>query len=135
MASSLTSFADYYYADPYYTSSYSNDPASTFAYLVIAVVVLASMWKIFAKAKQPGWAAIVPIYNLYILLKILNRPIWWMLLFFVPLVNLIAGIVLSNDLSKSFGKGVGTTLLLIFLPFIGYPMLGFGDAKYKAIKR
>ncbi|HET6923470.1 MAG TPA: DUF5684 domain-containing protein, partial [Anaeromyxobacteraceae bacterium] len=99
-------------------------------YLAIAVLVVASFWKIFAKAGKPGWAAIIPIYNLVVYLQVVNRPIWWIILLFIPLVNIVIFIVLTNDLAKAFGKGVGWTIGLIFLGFIFYPILGFGADRY-----
>ena len=99
-------------------------------YLVILVLMIASMWKIFTKAGKPGWASIIPIYNLIVLLEIVGKPIWWILLLIIPLVNIIIMIIVTHRLSLSFGQGVGTTILLILLPFIGYPMLGFGSAAY-----
>lgn len=100
-------------------------------YLAILAVIIAGMWMVFTKAKQAGWKALIPIYNTYILLKIVGRPGWWLLLFLIPFVNIIVAIVVYNDLAKSFGFGVGMTLLLIFLPFIALPYLGFSkDAKY-----
>jgi Family of unknown function (DUF5684) len=104
--------------------------ATGFIELILAVVIIASLWKIFSKAGKPGWAAIIPLYNYWVLLQIVGRPGWWILLFFVPFVNLIIGIIVLNDLSKSFGKGVGFTIGLFFLSFIFLPILGFGDAKY-----
>jgi hypothetical protein len=99
--------------------------------LVFAIVMIASMWKMFVKAGQPGWAAIIPIYNLYILLKIVGRPGWWILLFLIPFVNFIMAIILAIDTAKSFGKGGGFAAGLILLPFIFYPILGFGSAQYQ----
>ncbi len=98
--------------------------------LVVLVVLLASLWKLFTKAGRPGWAAIVPIYNAIVQLQIVGRPVWWIVLMLIPLVNIVVAIIVTHDLSKSFGRGVGTTLLLLLLPFIGYPMLAFGSAKY-----
>ena len=98
--------------------------------LVIFVLMVASTWKIFTKAGKPGWAAIIPIYNFIVLLEIVGKPIWWILLLIIPLVNLIILIIVTHRLSLSFGQGVGTTILLIILPVIGYPMLGFGSAAY-----
>jgi len=100
-------------------------------YLLVLVVFIATGWKIYAKAGQPGWAVLIPIYNMVVYLKIVGRPIWWILLLFVPLVNFVVCIVLSNDLSKKFGRGVGFTLGLIFLAPIFYLILAFGDAKYQ----
>lgn len=102
-------------------------------YVAIAVLLLAAMWKVFKKAGKPGWAAIIPIYNTIVMLQIIGRPIWWFLLMLIPFVNLIVLVIVYHEFSKSFGKGVGMTLLLIFLPFIGWPMLGFGDAKYQRL--
>ncbi len=98
--------------------------------LVIAGLVIASMWVIFSKAGQPGWAAIIPIYNLYILLKIADRPGWWLILYIIPVVSLIISILVVVDIAKAFGKGVGFAVGMIFLPIIFYPILAFGDATY-----
>jgi len=99
--------------------------------LIVAILVIASMWKLFSKAGQPGWAAIVPLYNYYVLLKVVGRPGWWLILLFIPLVNLIVALIVTYDLAKAFGKGMGYFLGLLFLGFIFYPMLAFGDAKYQ----
>jgi hypothetical protein len=85
---------------------------------------------IFKKAGQPLWAGFVPLYNTYILLKIAGRPGWWLLLFFIPLVNFIMAIILYIDVAKSFGKGTGYGLALLFLSFIFIPILAFSDARY-----
>lgn len=104
----------------------------TFVYIAMIVVIIAGMWKVFEKAGQPGWAAIVPFYNLYVLTcNIAKKEILWFILFFIPLVNLVAAIIVSIEVAKKFGKtelfGVGLALL----GFIFYPMLGFGDARYE----
>lgn len=98
--------------------------------LPVIIITIIAEWKIYTKAGQPGWACIVPIYNTFILLKIIGKPWWWLLLFIIPGVNVIFTIWMTNLLSKSFGKSVGFTLGLIFLSFIFYPILGFGEAKY-----
>ena len=99
-------------------------------YLVIIILMIISMWKIFTKAGKPGWACIIPIYNIIVLLQIIGKPWWWLLLFCIPIVNIVFVIWMTNLLSKSFGKEVGFTLGLIFLSFIFYPILGLGDSKY-----
>jgi len=96
-------------------------------YVVLMVLMVASYWKIFAKAGKPGWASIVPIYNLVVYLQMVNRPVWWIVLFFVPIVNIVIAIVLVHDLSKSFGKGMGWTLGLLFLGIVFVPVLAFGS--------
>jgi hypothetical protein len=99
-------------------------------YIAVIVLLVASMWKVFTKAGKPGWASIVPIYNTIVQLEIVGRPIWWIILLLIPFVNIVVAIILMFDLAKSFGKGTGFGLLLLFLPFIAFPMLAFGDAKY-----
>lgn len=103
----------------------------SFFYLLIIVIYIAGMWRIFEKAGKPGWAAIIPIYNIIVLLEIVGKPWWWILLLLVPIVNIVIAIMMSNLLSKSFGQGIGFTLGLIFLGFIFYPMLGFGNYEYQ----
>lgn len=100
--------------------------------LLVAIVLIASVWKVFSKAGEPGWAAIIPIYNTIVLLKIAGKPVWWILLMLIPLVNFIVLIVVMISLAERFGKGAGFGLGLALLPFIFYPLLGFGSATYQA---
>ena len=99
-------------------------------WLSVIVVVLAGIWKVFEKAGQPGWAALVPIYNFYIMLKIIGKPTWWLLMLLIPFLNFVFLIWSYNMISKSFGKDEGFTAGLVLLGFIFWPILGFGDAKY-----
>lgn len=99
-------------------------------YVALIVFFIASYWKIYAKAGQPGWACIVPIYNILVMLKIIGKPWWWLLLMLVPVVNLVIAIWSVNMLSKSFGKDEGYTVGLLLLGIVFLPMLAFGDAKY-----
>lgn len=100
-------------------------------WLALVVLMLASMWRIFTKAGKPGWASIVPIYNAYVLLQIAGKPGWWLILMFLPLVNIVIMILALVGLANSFGKGGGFVAGMIFLPVIFYPMLAFGDAQYQ----
>jgi hypothetical protein len=99
-------------------------------YLAIAVFIIASVWKVFEKAGKPGWAAIIPIYNVIVLLEIAKRPVWWLVLLLIPLVNLVISFIVHIDLAKQFGKSAGFGVGLTLLGFIFYPILGFGDAEY-----
>ncbi len=99
-------------------------------YLVLIVLAIAGMWKVFVKAGQPGWAILIPIYNFYVFLKIAGKPGWWLLLMLIPLVNIVFGLIATVAFAQRFGKGGGFVVGLIFLPFIFYPILGFGDAQY-----
>ena len=98
--------------------------------MVVMVVVIAGIWKTFTKAGKPGWACLIPIYGPVVMLQIGGRPIWWLLLMFVPFVNLIIFLIVGIDIAKAFGKGAGFGLGLTFLGFIFYPILGFGSAEY-----
>jgi len=98
--------------------------------LALAVFILASMWKVYTKAGQPGWACLIPFYNAYILLKIAGKPGWWLILLFIPLVNLVITIVYSVALAERFGKGAGFGIGLVFLGIIFFPILAWGEAKY-----
>lgn len=100
-------------------------------WLAVVVLMIAANWKIYEKANKPGWASIIPFYNIIILLEIVGKPIWWLFLFFIPGVNLIFAIWTTNLLSKSFGKDEGFTVGLLLLGIVFYPILGFGDAKYQ----
>lgn len=99
--------------------------------LALTVVVFAGFWKIFEKAGEPGWAAIIPIYNLYVLIKVSGNAWWWLILFFIPVLNLLAAAKISIDVAGKFGKGILFGLGLTFLSFIFYPLLGFGDYQYQ----
>jgi hypothetical protein len=99
-------------------------------YLIVVVLVIAGLWKVFAKAGQPGWAAIIPIYNMVVLMKIAGKPAWWVILLFIPVVNFIILIIAWFGVAKSFGKGAGFGLGLTFLSPIFIPILGFGSATY-----
>ena len=98
--------------------------------LIFVAIFVAGQWKVFEKAGQPGWAAIVPFYNMYVLTQICGRPAWWIVLYFI---TGIGGLINAFDLALSFGKGLGWGVLNLF--GIGYLLLGFGDAEYQGPKQ
>jgi len=104
-----------------------------FLVLELAVIVLciAGLWKTFVKAGKPGWAAIVPIYNIIILLEIAGKPLWWIIMFFIPCVGFVFAVLVGIAVAEKFGKSAGFGVGLGLLGFIFYPILGFGDAKYQ----
>jgi hypothetical protein len=101
--------------------------------LALAVFLMypISLWKLYVKAGEPGWAALIPIYNLFVWIRIARRPEWWIVLLFIPVVNAVMTIVIALAFAKQFGKdwvwGIGT----IVLGFVFYPLLAFGDAEYQ----
>lgn len=100
-------------------------------YAALVLLMIISMWKIFTKAGEPGWAAIVPIYNFIVLLKIAGKPVWWFVLMLIPFVNIVIAIMVCISLAHNFGKSTGYGLGLAFLGIIFGPMLAFGDARYQ----
>lgn len=101
-------------------------------FLGFIVLMIASLWRIFEKAGEEGWKALIPIYNLVILLKIVGKPAWWIaLMVLIPLANFILMIITYNMLAKSFGKGEGFTIGLVVFGFIFLPILAFSDAVYE----
>ncbi len=99
--------------------------------LAVTVLVIAGIWKVFVKAGKPGGASPIPIYNLIVLLEIVGKPLWWVILFFIPLVQFVCWILVAIAVAEKFGKGVGFGLGLAFFPMIFFPVLGFGDAQYQ----
>lgn len=108
---------------------------NTLFWILFSLYMLLVYWRIFTKAGQAGWKALIPIYNAYILLKIVNRSGWWILLYLIPFINIIIAIVVLIDLGKAFGKKtLWSILLLVLLPFIGMSILAFSGSKYKKPK-
>jgi len=101
--------------------------------LLIMILVLGSFWVLFAKAGKPGWAAIIPIYNLIVYLQIINKPIWMIILFFIPFVNIIAGLYFNYLFIRAYGNGIVMFILSLFVPFIVYPYLAYGGSKYVGV--
>ena len=102
--------------------------------LHISMIRYVSLWFVFKKAGEPGWAAIIPVYNILIAVKIAGKPWWYILLLLIPIVNIIIGIMILHGISKSFGKGGWYTVGLIFLRVVFLAILGFGAAVYSGSK-
>jgi len=96
----------------------------------VLLLVLVSYWKIFEKAGRKGWEGIIPIYNNWVMAEIVGKPGWVGLLVLIPYLGFVVALYLIYLLSKSFGKGVLFALGMVFLPFIFFPILAFGDDKY-----
>lgn len=106
---------------------------STVFGVIVAIVLIVAWWKIFTKAGKPGWAALIPIYNVIVMLQVVGRPVWWIILFFIPVVGFIIGIIVFLDLAKSFGKSTWFGVGLVLLNLIFVLILAFGDAEYKGL--
>jgi hypothetical protein len=99
--------------------------------LGFAVLLGASMWRIFEKAGLPGWTSLVPFYNTYLQLKIAGRPGWWMLLLLIPIVNLGILLAICLSMARRFGKSSSFGIGLAVLSIVYFPLLAFGDAEYE----
>jgi hypothetical protein len=100
-------------------------------WLAFVLLIVVSLWKVFTKAGEPGWACLIPIYNIVVLLKIAGKPVWWILLMLIPLVNFVVAIIVSIGVAERFGKSTGFGIGLALLSPIFYPILAFGDARYQ----
>ena len=116
-----------------YEYSYQMGPFGTIVCLALAVLGIVAMWKIFVKAGEHGWAALIPLYNIYVLFKITWGSGWKFLLMLIPIANIVIGIITLVKLAKAFGKGGGFAVGLIFLSLIFYCILAFGDAEYQGV--
>ena len=98
--------------------------------MAILLLIIISMWVVFNKAGKPGWASIIPIYNVLVLAEIAGKEMWWGLLLFIPIVNIVIAVILCLGVAEQFGKGAGFGIGLLLLPFIFYPVLAFSSAQY-----
>ena len=105
-----------------------------FISIIALIIEIIGAWFMFEKAGEPGWAAIIPIYNYLIGIKIAGKPWWYLLLMLIPVVNLIVYLIILDGLAKSFGKSTGFTIGLFFFRFIFIPILGFGKSEYTGDK-
>ncbi len=98
-------------------------------YIIITLLLIGyhiGLWKLFVKAGRQGWEALIPIYSFYIMLKLTGRPMWWMVLYFIPVINIIVGIGILIDMAKSFGKfSFADHVSSIVIPFLAFPVWGF----------
>lgn len=134
---------DYSYNyDYYYDSSLSEGMAIglvAFAIIISVIAIAAAvmqiigMWKMFKKAGKGGWEAIIPVYNYIVLIEISGLPMWYIALFFVPFANIYAMIMVNIEIAHRFGKSTGFGVLTTFFPFVCYPILGFGNARYSGM--
>ncbi len=93
-------------------------------------LLVAAQWRLFTKARRPGWASLVPIYNIIVWQQISGKPVWWLLLYFVPVVNLVVAVLTIFGIANNFGKGLGFGFGLLLAPFFFLPLLAFSDAVY-----
>ena len=120
--------------ESYYSEYYARPrPGMTLLSLAFAVLAIVAMWKIFEKAGEPGWAAIIPFYNIYVLFKITWGNGWKFLFLLIPIANIVFAIITMVKLAKAFGKSGGFAVGLIFLSIIFYCILAFDQSQYLGV--
>ncbi len=97
---------------------------------LLVLICIISFWKVFEKAGEAGWTCLIPIYNLFVLVKISGKPWWWFLLLFVPVVNIIFSVLMHLALAERFGKSQLFGIGLCFLGVIFFPILAFDKSRY-----
>ncbi len=100
-------------------------------WLAVVILSIVGMWKVFVKAGRPGWAALIPFYNAYVATEIARLSILWFILAILPVVSIVGGIVICIKIAENFGQSTGFGVGMAFLPFIFFPILGLGEAKYQ----
>ena len=109
----------------------SVNPLLVVFWILVTVVLIISNWKIFTKAGKPGWAILIPIYNIIVMVQIIKKPLWWVIILFVPIVDAVFVILIVYNLVLRFGKPGWHVLLALFLGVIYYPYLAFSNAEYQ----
>lgn len=104
-------------------------------YFAIIIAIFVGVWKAFVKAGQPGWALLIPIYPLYCMTQMANKPGWWVLLFFVPIANIVVMFILMMEIAKNFGKSSGFGVGMVLMGGIFWPILGYGDAQFNGAEK
>lgn len=107
----------------------------------IALIFISAGWRLFSKAGQPGWAILIPFYNLYLYTQIIRRPKWWILLYFlgaIPILGVLGVLFLSVidsiRLAKVFGRSTEFGVGLILLNIVFIAILAFGKSDYDAFR-
>ncbi len=103
-------------------------------WLIVVVLGVVGLWVTFRKAGRPGWGAIIPFFNTYLMIKVAGRPGWWLILYFIPFVNIVILLIVALDIAKNFGHGSGFGVLLWLFPWIMYLVLAFGTSEYKPVR-
>lgn len=134
---------EYYYNDIPSSSYFSNDNLLIGGFfflfgIFVLIFILTSCfsfvynWIIYKKAGRKGWEALIPIYNLIVKFQFLNIPLWLIVLYFIPGANIATSVITGINMAKKFDKDNLFAIGLIVLPFVFYPILAFGNAKFNA---
>lgn len=103
----------------------------TILVLAVFVAVFAGLWKAFQKAGLEGWKAIIPVYNVYLVIKLADLSGWFLLGFFIPFISAIVTFYVYYKFAKNYGQDTLLAVVTGIFPFAGVPIIGFGDARYE----
>jgi len=106
-------------------------PVLIVLWVIVAVVLVIANWKIFTKAGKPGWAILVPVYNIVVMIQIIDKPMWWIVMLFIPIANIVFMIKILYNLVLKFGQPGWHVVLALFVGVIYYPYLAFSKASYQ----
>jgi hypothetical protein len=99
--------------------------------LIIGIFAIVCLWRVFGKAGEPGWYAIIPIWNAIVMLKIAGKPWWWIFLFFIPILNIVLFVMAMLGFGRAFGKGGAFSFFLLFcFQIIGIAIIAFDSSRY-----
>jgi hypothetical protein len=101
--------------------------------IIAAVIAMMGLWRTFEKAGKPGWLSLIPFLNFYLLIEIAGKPWWYFLLLFIPIVGLIVYAMILIAIAHNFKEETLFAVGLFLLPFIFWPILGFGPADFKPL--
>lgn len=100
--------------------------------LIVGIFAIVCLWMVFTKAGEPGWYAVIPIWNVIVILKLAGKPWWWIFLMMIPFVNVVFALLAMLGLGRAFGRSAAFSLLLLFFcQVIGLAILAFGSARYE----
>ncbi|WP_223694295.1 DUF5684 domain-containing protein [Leifsonia poae] len=107
-------------------------PVSSFVGGLIGyILVVLALWPVFRKAGKPGWGSLIPIYNTYLLVKIAGYHGALVILYFIPIVNIVVAIIVAFGVGRAFGRGGAFSFFLLWLlAIIGYFIVGYGNSRY-----
>lgn len=109
----------------------SVNPVLTVFWLIVSVILIVANWKLFTKAGKPGWAILIPIYNIIVVLQIIDKPLWWIIMLFIPIVNIVFCVMIIYHFCLKFGQPGWHVVPAILVGFIYYPYLAFSNASYQ----
>lgn len=94
----------------------------------MALAAAFGRYKLYSKAGKEGWTAFVPVYNQFVKLQIIGKPVWWLILLYIPVIGVLVWVAMVIEFAKSYGKHkLGEHALSLLLPFYFFPKIGLDE--------